>query len=198
MLRQVTWDESGMTKLKTAICQATRAAYRKYEEITGNWLLHAPEHFLQNFIFLRLGRNDWVYAEATRRKIAEAAGRPARGRPPTRKAARYDLVVWQRTDETRLNAVIEIKRSLRVDANLHKDAERVRRALNGTRGARAGYVLVYSEMRAERGREALLTRFDKWAGELSLRMIHRDILEVEKSEDVDKAPWMSGYCLMRA
>ena len=148
-----------MTKLEQAICRATGGAHRAYKDITGYWLWHSPEHFLQNFILLRLGREDAVYAEATRRKIEHETGKRRRGRPPRLQGHRYDLVVWQKT-AMQLRAVIEIKRNYTTTSTaLSNDADRIKQALTGPNGAGAGYLLVYTEIRTKYGRKGLMKMF---------------------------------------
>ncbi len=46
-----------MNALENALCSSVWGAIEKYDEITGNWLFHAPEHYLQNFILISLGKS---------------------------------------------------------------------------------------------------------------------------------------------
>jgi len=187
-----------MNDLEKAICAAVKKAHRRYVEITDNWLFHAPEHFLQNFIFNSLGKTHWVYAEATRRKIANGCGRPPRGRPPNRKTYRYDLVVWHKTTYTRdpLRAVIEVKRAWRLDGGLKKDAERIKSALKGSQRAKSGYLVVYTEVQNSKGVEALVKTLKDWACELGLTLLNQESIRIERERTSDG--WICGFGLMRA
>jgi hypothetical protein len=183
-----------MNQLEAALCYSVRRAYSTYKKITGNWLLHAPEHYLQNFILLHLGEKGHdVYAEATRKKIADGSGRPARGRPPTAKAARFDLVVWKKTADE-LRAVIEIKRCLSLVSAVHNDTKRIKRSLSSSQPAKAGYLVVYSEIKTKSGKDAIISRFGKWAEELDLELLKAEILDLESFG----SGWIAGYSLMRA
>ncbi len=64
---------SRLNKIEEGLCNAVEAAKERYVQITENWLFHAPEHFLQNFILLDLANKGYeVYAEATRKKYSNA------------------------------------------------------------------------------------------------------------------------------
>jgi hypothetical protein len=182
-----------MNELERALCRSVRRAHRRYEKITDNWLFHAPEHFLQNFIFLDLALDREVYAEATRKKITAGSGRLPVGRPPRVKASRYDLVVWNKAKSDTLRAVIEIKRGWCINEALKRDAVRVRNSLKGAQKAKAGYLLVYSEIPTRRGREALAERFGDWASTLGLQLLRTQILATEGRDG-----WIAGFSLMRA
>ncbi len=97
-----------MDQLEQAICRATRGAYKKYAEITGYSLWHSPEHFLQDYVMLRLGSGYTVHAEATKKKIELETRYRSRG-PKPKARVRYDLVVWHKATP-RVRAVIEVKR----------------------------------------------------------------------------------------
>jgi hypothetical protein len=182
-----------MNEFEKALCRSVRLAHRRYEAITGNWLFHAPEHFLQNAIMLSLGKTHEVYAEATRRKITDGMGRPPRGRPPRSRAYRFDLVVWHKTKDT-LKAVIEIKRSWRNDTALQRDAERIRRSISSAQRSRAGYLVVYSEVSVKKGKELLLENFVSWADDLGLAVLNAEVMDEEPQQD----GWICGFALLRA
>jgi hypothetical protein len=187
-----------MNKLELSICRATENAHRTYERITGYWLWHSPEHFLQNFILLDLGKEHTVYAEATRKKIERESGRRQRGRKPRVPGQRHDLVVWQRSDASRLRAVVEIKRNYTTKSMpLAKDARRIKQALTGSNGANSCYLLVYSEIQARHGCERLKEIFSEWAEELGLTLLNPHILD-EEEFDEDRKGNICGYCLLRA
>lgn len=186
-----------MTKLEDAICAATCGAYETYKEITGGyWLWHSPEHFLQNFVMVRLGKDYWVYSEATRSKIEVDTGHHARG-PRPQPNAHYDLVVWHKTLSS-LRAVVEVKRCYTTvcSKGLKTDADRIKKAQNGKNGAKDGYLLVYSEMRLKPSGSRLLGVFHGWAESLGLDLVHGAILD-EKEADSQGTDWESGYCLLK-
>lgn len=179
-----------MNGFERAICAAVRRALDRYEAITGNWLFHAPEHFLQNFLLLDLGKERGVYAEATRRKISHGLGRPPRGRPPKARTARTDLVAWHKDRRRGLRAAIEVKRSWSCDAQLRRDADRIKKA--SAKGM-AGYLVVYSEMPKNGGRNRpkdLRLRFSRWASRMGLRSLRSATMGYDDD-------WIAGYALMR-
>lgn len=186
-----------MDQLEDAICKATRDAYKRYKNITGGyWLWHAPEHFLQNFVLLRLGQGYTVHAEATRKKIEAVVGKRNRGPKPKAKV-RYDLVVWQRVRPS-LRAVVEVKRCYVTTCGkgLKLDAKRIKHARTGENGAKHGYLLVYSEKMLKKGRSGLLEVFKGWAKGLGLGLVKHEILDKNGTDDKGK-PWESGYCLLK-
>ncbi len=180
-----------MNQLERAIGKSMHRAFRTYEAIVDGWLMHAPEHFIQNFLLVDIGKRWCVYAEATRRKIAEGMGRLPRGRPPNGMTRRYDLLVWHGNDTPR--AVIEIKRAMDVSV-LRRDAERVKRSVRGGQRTRVGYLLVYSEIRTRHGDEGLMARFGHWESETGLKVAHADILG---REDDPEDGWIAGFVLLR-
>lgn len=182
-----------MNSLERSICKYVKAAFRTYEAITGNWLFHAPEHYLQNYLLIKMGANWQIYAEATRKKIAAEQGRPPRGRPPNSLAQRYDLVVWQQSD-ARLRAVIEIKRTYRT-SDLVDDAKRIKKALTSSQKASTGYLIVYSEAfnsRRSSGQAVLESRFAAWPEDLGLHRISTEYLCVDAEDG-----YSAGFVLMR-
>jgi hypothetical protein len=177
--------------LEKNICDAIKKAHKRYEQITGYWLFHAPEHFLQNFIFLEIAKSWEVYPEATRKKISEGMGKSPVGRPPSAKF-RYDLVIWNKSSD-KLRAVVEIKRCLSASQTVQKDADRIRNALKGQQKAKAAYLLLYSEVPIKKGSDALIQRFYGWSKKLDLHIVQATCL----SQDEDSG-WICGYSLMRA
>jgi hypothetical protein len=189
---------STMNSLEKCLCDSMGDAFEKYQSVTGWWLWHAPEHFIQNVALTHIWEKGWeVYPEATIKKITQAIGHPRRGRPPKSIKNRFDLVVWNRSSR-RLRAVVEIKRTSRL-APLKGDAARIKKAMSGARTAKSGYLIVYSEAdaRAEKKRpsEILKKRYADWAEELDLRIICSSILG--EDNDTPRA-WAAGFVLMRA
>jgi hypothetical protein len=189
-----------MNDLEKAICDATDAAYDAYEQITGYWLWHSPEHFLQNWIFRSLGQEHGfeVYAEATTRKIETETGRRRRGRPRKKAGKRYDLIVWRKT-KSELRAVIEIKRiySATVTRLLQEDAQKVTQAvLDCANPAAHGYLLIYTEIPRRLEKSGVLRRFDAWAKALGFQLRSGKICGVG-GKDWQGKEWISGYCLLR-
>jgi hypothetical protein len=186
-----------MDQLEKAFCLATRGASKAYEDITGYWLWHSPEHFLQYYVMLRLGKEYTVHAESTRKRIELESGMPYKGRPPTDHALRYDLVIWHKATPS-VRAVVEIKRCYGEKGTvLKKDGVRIKNACKGANRAKHGYLLVYSEKRLKEDKSALLGVFDHWASSLDLGMVKCEILN-KKGPDNDDKPWESGYCLLKA
>ena len=187
-----------MNQVEKLLCRSVVQAFERYEGITGYWLLHAPEHFLQNFLMLELGKSRGVYMEATRRKIADGVGRPPKGRPPHSPTTRYDLVLWDKTRNT-LRAVIEIKRSLSLSAPLKKDAKRIRTAVAHRQAvahgqkAKAGYLIVYSEATVKQhANKGLTEKLEGWSTALNLKLIHAAVF------DTDDEDYVAGFAIMRA
>ena len=99
-----------MTKLEQAICRATGGAHRAYKDITGYWLWHSPEHFLQNFILLRLGERARCICRGDQKENRARNWKARRGRPPRLQGHRYDLSCLAKNSYA-ASRRIEIKRN---------------------------------------------------------------------------------------
>jgi hypothetical protein len=181
-----------LNQLESEILSAASKAHNMYENLTGYWLFHSPEHLLQDLMFLELGKKWLVFIEANRKRLSEQMGKSPMGRPPL-KRYRYDLVVWHRSTDT-LRAVIEIKRSLIMTDVMKNDANRIRKAINSQPSIKSGYLLVYSEIEQKSGQNALAERFDRWSVHMDLQLIGSKIIEYDEKE----SDYLPGFALYRA
>lgn len=177
-----------MNGLEKSLCSAVVGAFNSYEKMNETWLLHAPEHYLQNAILVHIGKSDFkVYLEATRQRIIETEGRKRRGRPPKDKGRRYDLIIWHKS-MPKMRAVVEVKRSMSWGNQLLRDATRIKQEKH----AKAGYLIVYTEMKEKRGRHKMLERFETWEYHLGLNWLNR--MQPMLGTDDE---WMAAFALFR-
>lgn len=173
-----------MNALEKAILSAAREAQGKYEDMTGWWLSHGPESFIEHEVAAKVsGRENFsVFPEASPKKILAEQGKKPRGRPAGNLRQRFDIVVWHKKASSRVRAVVEIKRAW-ATADLRGDVGKVRRILK-QKLAGTGYLLVYTEAkggpqssslskseREKRRAKILATRLRKWADNLGIKMI---------------------------
>lgn len=198
-----------MNKLEIAIRDALPRAQQRYSEMTGWWLAHGPESFLQHEIARNIlrTRKAMVFIEVSPRKIA--AEFPTKGRGRTYEAQkRFDLIVWQKSSY-RVRAVIEIKRAWNKKPVL-KDAKKMRSYMLHKNAAKTGYVLVYSDTHSARNRsrasdrrEHLTKRFEAWGDRLKKtgwKYIDSDAFSPHRKYAQDangKKIWSWGYVLFR-
>ncbi len=162
-----------MTKgnnLEKTILKAAKNAQEIYCEMTGYWLWHAPEHFFQNVIARAIWKNGHnVFIDASNGKVKrDAEDNKKRGRPRKDTGKRFDISVWYKRTKT-LKAVIEIKRGYSLNFNLvKKDAEKIEYAVNSSKGAKSGYILLYSEIKDKKALQGL---FCQWAKDLEWRLV---------------------------
>lgn len=198
-----------LNDLEKAIGHALPRAQRAYVEMTGWWLTHGPESFLQHEIARHIARKRKaiVFTEVSPRKIA--AEFPTKGRGRTYEARkRFDLIVWQKSSYG-VRAVIEIKRAWGAKPVL-KDAKKIHSYMLHKRAAKTGYLLVYSDASNAKGRSSgagrrkhIEDRFAKWGrrlertGWIKLRpqtfSPHRKYAQDEDGKTV----WSWGYVIYR-
>ena len=138
--------QKATNKLERAIMDAAKSAQQFHIKMTyGNYLGFSHESFLQNFIAMKLFDETQccVYVDPSKRKIRYWTGNV--GRPPLDMQNRFDIVVWQKTQDTKVKAVIEIKQAWR-KAPILMDLSKVANFLKSGGGKGAlGYVLYYSD-----------------------------------------------------
>lgn len=183
-----------MNKLELAMSGAVRRAHEDYYRDTESWLFHAPEHYLQNAILLKLGGRSGfsVFAEATRKKVAEHQQiKPPGPRPLAN--TRHDLTIWGKSTRE-VRAVVEIKRAMDMNAGVRRDFDRVSKAVRGRsrHAPKTGYVLVYSEARKSK---TLPDRFHRWAEETGYVLVNDGARLLE--DDTAEGGWACGFGLFR-
>lgn len=155
-----------LNKLERAILGSAERAQGTCMRMTGGWWLwHAPESFLQHQIARAIVRTgNEVFTEASPAKIAREHNSPLRGRPAHNKQKRFDIVVWQRSQNL-LRAAIEIKRTSTLQPVV-KDAVKLRKYLDQRNSHGVGYLLVYSEAKGANRVERLRKRASSAAAHL--------------------------------
>src|SRR6267378_849952 len=149
------------TKLDKLILNAAKTAQRTYIDMTGQWLSHGPESFLQMEIARKIFRDGfYVFPDASDKKVLHEMG-PNRGRPPKDLKKRFDLTVWNKTSDT-LRAVIEIKATRRFDL-VARDKQKIDRRFKLSNPPVCGYLLVYSEATGSTGTAKIHDRFSNWS-----------------------------------
>jgi hypothetical protein len=159
-----------MNKLEQAIVDGARAAQREYESMTGWWLSHGPESFIEHHVAHSVSSKAGfiVFPEASPRKILEEKNERPKGRPASNLGQRFDIVVWYKAKND-VRAVVEIKRAWTV-SDLRSDRDKVEKFVKANnRGNGTGYLLVYTEAKG-RSRAADLSEKVK-------RQRRRDTLE---------------------
>jgi hypothetical protein len=180
-----------MNSLESLVLRGACIAQKSYTAISGYWLWHGPESFLQTVVAQEVGREFTVYVDASKKKVLRDMA-SERGRPRLDLRERPDISVWSKTTG-RLRAIVEIKRAYN-RAPLKQDAVKVERHLCASRGANTGYMLVYSEAKAWARMdrlEFLERRFSNWSQNLSWRCVG---MEFGTAGDEQ---WAWGFCLLR-
>jgi len=170
-----------MTKLRTtpnindlekSVLTCVLAAQRDYEAMTGHWLKHAPESFLQVCVARGVCKatGNAVYIDASMRKIANEKGRGP-GRPAANAGKRPDISVWFKNSDA-LRAIIEIKCTHLLD-HIKKDVAKMEAWLRQAGPPGAAYILAYSEAMSNKSEpiSVLNKRFDRWQNETGWRRI---------------------------
>jgi hypothetical protein len=167
-------------RLEDALFKNTKKALGAYRKMTGvGRPYHVPESFVQMFLALNVSKSLGirVLPEATKRKIEEVLGRPAKGRVPSYFKARYDLAIF--FNSARLWAAVELKRANSL-APLQADKKKLRRFLSAATGksARRGYLLAFTgakprtgERRVARSKESVRDRIKNWASALDASLV---------------------------
>lgn len=159
---------SNSTKLDALILDAATKAQEIYIKMTGEWLSHGPESFLQMEIARKIFEDgSYVFPDASDKKVLHAMG-PNPGRPPKDLRKRFDLTVWNKTNDT-LRAVIEIKATTNY-APVAKDKEKIEKRFKLGKPPRDGYLLVYSEAKGKEGSQKLKDRFNDWSKRLDWKL----------------------------
>ena len=182
------------THLGERISDGVKEAHSRYERMTGWWLQHAPEHFLQNEVARSIwekGNGNDVYIDASNTKVrADAEAKTKRGWPKKDSGKRFDISVWHRSKNT-LKAVIEIKHGERtLFTRVKKDAKRIEDAAKCPNAASVGYILVYS---VKKNKEGIETDFRTWKKELGSKWTLASHF-VTKPHNED---WAWGFALLR-
>lgn len=142
-----------MNKLEKGILDGARAAQKEYEEMTGWWLSHGPESFIEYAVARAVGKQGFtVFPEASPKKIMNERDHRPRGRPRKNLGQRFDIVVWLKASD-QVRAILEIKRAWSI-ADLRSDREKVATFLQRNNFVRAGYLLIYTEAKVKGRRRA--------------------------------------------
>jgi hypothetical protein len=177
-----------MNAFEETIVEGAIRADKAYYKMSGHWLSHAPESFLQSLIAQAIAKQGYfVYMDRSISKIltdhdnlkSATAGEGLTKRP--------DISVWLKT-KNQLKAVIEIKRSWRSHP-IKRDVARNRIILKSHYGPRSAYVLGYCERKSE---NTLDQCFDNWAKATSTELVHKHI------DNREHEKWRWGFCLLRA
>lgn len=138
-----------LSKLERALKNGVILGQKTYDKLTdGWWLGHAPEHFLHHEIARSIARCGYeVFTEASPAKITREHGRKLRGRPRKDRRKRFDLVIWQRANRRRTQAIVEVKRFWSAASAIRDDADKIRHYLRGRAGHGNGYLVIYAEAR---------------------------------------------------
>ncbi len=136
--------------LERAIVNAAEKAQESYQDMTGWWLLHGPESFLQIFLSLKLMKrlDINVYPECSPKRLKRDCELTLRGRPPKiNEKQRFDVVLWWKNEKPR--AIVEVKCVLATGGTVGvvNDAKKLfSYSAEAKRiGLRSGYLLVYVE-----------------------------------------------------
>jgi hypothetical protein len=168
-------DVAMANALEDAICSGIIDAQKKYYEMTGHLLRHAPEAFLSTLIAMKIHEKlrCSVYMDAALSRIArerEESGILSGERPkPEDLSLRPDISVWGKTTG-RIRAAIEVKRAPWT-AGISKDVERLRRLVGKDYGPKAGYVVSHTVSDKE---NTVNARIDHWINNNST-LIRREI-----------------------
>ena len=160
------------TQLEKAIIQGARAARREYEKMTGWWFYHGPESFLMCTVASKLSRKDKyiVFIEASPKKIQEALDQKLKGKPPADRRKRFDIVVWQKS-QNNIQAIVEVKKAWAI-TGLKKDRKKISDYMKRKKElVKKGYLLVYTEATKKR-EDTLYNRLYKWAEDLNCDLVN--------------------------
>jgi hypothetical protein len=178
-----------MNQLEQHILKGAIEAHKQYSDMTGEWLYHGPESFLQVVLAQELARTGHlIYIDMSIRRILREIGREA-GRPAKFELQRPDISVWHRNNET-LRAAIEIKRTANFDF-VRSDANKIERYLWSERAARTGYILVYTIYNKDK---PLQKRFEHWKAKLGEKW---RLVGTYIDQDEDDSDWIWGVVLLR-
>jgi hypothetical protein len=160
-----------MNKFEQALIEGAKAAQEDYGEITGGWWLsYGPESFIGHTIANKLRKEGFlVFPEASPKKIREEMDDPPKGRPPKNLGQRFDLVVWEKSNE-KIKAVIEIKKAWDITL-LRTDQKKIATFLKQHEYVKSGYLLAYTDAKGVRRENTLSNRLDKWAQGLSCSLV---------------------------
>ena len=196
-----------LNDLESAIRSAVLSAQKNYIRMSGWWLHHGPESFLQHQIAWAVMRRckTNVFTEVSPKKIgAERIRGPGR----TYKARkRFDIIVWPKSSNIP-RAVIEVKRAWRL-APVRADANKIRSYIKHRNAAKNGYIIIYSDVSSFRGRSRSSERrnhlcriFNRWGCALSRtgwKCINMTVVspQGDGAEDVNGNRYSWGFALYR-
>jgi len=142
-----------MNNLEKSLLAGGVDAQKRYGEMTGWWLSHGPESFIEHEIALKVSKEGfYVFPECSPKKIMEEKDKRPRGRPSGNRGQRFDIVVWHKATNS-VRAIIEIKRAWNVDV-LRADSIKVKKAL-GQNLAKSGYLVIYTEAKGKKASDSL-------------------------------------------
>jgi hypothetical protein len=160
--------------LEDAICSGIIDAQKKYYQMTGHLLRHAPEAFLSTLIAMAIHEQlgCYVYMDAALSRIArerkELGILSGKQPKPGELALRPDISVWGKTTSG-IRAAIEVKRAPWT-AGISKDVERLRNLVGKDHGPKAGYVVSHT---VAYKKDIVNTRIDNWINNKS-KLVKRD------------------------
>jgi len=160
-----------MSQLEKAVIDGAKTAQKDYGDMTeGWWLSHGPESFIEHTIAIKVRKQGfWVYPEASPKKIMEERNDRPKGRPPRNLGQRFDLVVWDKSDDN-IRAIFEIKKAWNI-TSLRGDRKKIATFLNRNEYVKSGYLLAYTEAKGGRRAETLSNRLAYWAEGLNCALV---------------------------
>jgi hypothetical protein len=146
-------------KLEDAILSACEKAADTYAKMTnGQWLLHGPEHFLQNEVARAIWKLGFdVFIDASENRVQAELG-VARSERSNALRKRFDISVFYK-HKNKVRAVIELKtRGTWSVTGVVKDATKIEGHFRNKHRATTGYLLVYAEASGVKRRKDLSNR----------------------------------------
>ena len=182
-----------MNALEKAIFAAVPKAAKKYGQMTGWWLSHAPESFIQIYVSCLLADEGYsVYPDISVGRIREELELDSKNIADDILRYKCDISVWFKKKRA-LRASIEIKKSWN-SSSILKDIEKIRRINSVSRSASQGYILGYSESKTRTGDSSLAGKFQNWADYSGCKLLDHKIIHDPPIDEVYSA-W--GFCLIR-
>jgi len=181
-----------MNQLEMKIIAGAKIAQKDYTSMSGGWWLsYGPESYITCRVadYLSKGLDLCVFIEASPKKILKERLTITRGRPAGNLGKRFDIVVWQKSSDD-IKAIIEVKKAWDINL-LNLDKIKITRYMEKNHFIKTGYLLVYTDIKAQSKRNGLTTRIRNWERDLKCKLVGSFLHEEEN------ANWHWGVCLFR-
>ncbi|WP_430398175.1 hypothetical protein [Ferrovibrio sp.] len=193
-----------MTKLEEQILSGATTAQKKYMYMTGYWLDHAPEAFINTHVGLSAAGGEYfAYIDTSVKKLHADIDSPhTRGRKVKFEKERPDVAIWYKS-KSRIYAIVETKKTYN-SSPLKKDIIKLKKHLSHSKSAKYGYLLVHTTngAKGESPENALIrltAKLKRWEKHLGVLLVGHNVCKKTEAYFNEKTGrcWVWGIALYR-